>query len=115
VPSWKLTVRDGSDVSHEGFEDLEDAVAAMRERALEIRAHAPAREVSMLRDFRPEAQVRARLQLSATGMLRRATAGVDVRGDGSFVPFRGGLRREELDPTSHETPFDAVRETLASE
>jgi hypothetical protein len=30
----------------------------------------------------------------------------------TFVPYRGGMRREELDPTDHETPFDAVRETL---
>ena len=45
-------------------------------------------------------------------MLRKAVAGVDVRGNGEFVPYRGGVRREELDPSGHETPFDAVRETL---
>jgi len=28
------------------------------------------------------------------------------------MPFRGSVRREELDPTNHETPFDLVRETL---
>ena len=28
------------------------------------------------------------------------------------MPFRGGVRREELDPSGHETPFDLVRETL---
>ena len=44
--------------------------------------------------------------------MRRRIAGVDVRGDGQFVPYRGGVGREELDPTHHETPFDAVRETL---
>jgi hypothetical protein len=44
--------------------------------------------------------------------VRRPTAGVDLRGDGTFVPFRGGVVREELDPTDYETPFDAVRETL---
>jgi len=37
---------------------------------------------------------------------------VDVKGDGTFVPYRGGMRREELDPSGYETPFDAVRETL---
>jgi len=35
-----------------------------------------------------------------------------VRGDGTFMPYRGGVRREELDPSEHETPFDLVRETL---
>ena len=28
------------------------------------------------------------------------------------MPYRGGVRREELDPSGHETPFDLVRETL---
>jgi hypothetical protein len=112
--AWKLTVRDGPKVSHASFDDLDDAVAAMREKAFAIRAGGRAKAVSMLRDFEPGDQVRARLQLSGRGFLRRPVAGVDVRGDGTFVPFRGGMRREELDPTVHETPFDAVRETLES-
>jgi hypothetical protein len=40
---------------------------------------------------------------------------VDLRGDGTFVPFRGGVVREELDPSDHDTPFDLVRETLEAE
>jgi hypothetical protein len=112
VASWKLTVRHGSAVDHASFEDLDEAVAAMRERALAIRAEGPVESVSMLREFSPRDQVHARLQLSTGGVLRRRVAGVDVRGNGELVPYRGGLRREELDPTHHETPFDAVRETL---
>lgn len=84
----------------------------MRRRALEIRTEGPLEKSSMLRDFEPRDQVRARLQLSGGGLLRRATAGVDLRGDGTFVPFRGGVVREELDPTHDETPFEAVRKTL---
>jgi hypothetical protein len=87
----------------------------MRARALEIRAGAPARKVAMLREFKPSDQVRARLQISGKGRLRKPVAGIDVRGDGTFVPFRGGLGRRELDPSGHETPFDAVRETLEAE
>jgi hypothetical protein len=68
--------------------------------------------VSALRDFGPKQQVQARLQLSGKGLLRKPVAGVDVRGNGTFMPFRGGIRREELDPTGHDTPFDLVRETL---
>jgi len=112
VASWKLTVRHGSDVSHQGFEDLGEAVDAMRARALEIRAGGPLGRASMLREFEPADQVQARLQISGRGLLRRPVAGVDVRGDGAFVPYRGGLRREELDPTDCDTPFEAVRETL---
>jgi hypothetical protein len=114
-PRWKLTVRDGSDVTHEWFGDLGEAVGAMRERAMRIRAAGPAAAVRSLRDYKPSDQLRARLQLSGRGLLRKPTAGVDVRGDGTFMPFRGGVGRVELDPTHHETPFDLVRETLEAE
>jgi hypothetical protein len=114
-PQWKLSVRSGSEVEQLEFDDLGEAVAAMRERALAIRAQGPVKKVSMLRDFEPRDQVQARLQLKGRGMLRAPTAGIDVRGDGSFVPFSGGVGREELDPTDHDTPFDLVRETLEAE
>jgi hypothetical protein len=112
MAAWKLTVRHGSEVGHASFDELDEAVAAMRERALEIRAEGPLRTASMLRDVEPGRQVHARLQLSGKGWLRKPVAGVDVKGNGAFVPYRGGVRREELDPTGYETPFDAVRETL---
>lgn len=105
-------MRHGSEVAHAEFEDLDEAVQAMRRRALDIRAEGPVKSVSMLRDFEPADQVHARLQLSGKGRFRKPVAGVDVRGDGAFVPYRGGMRREELDPTDYDTPFDAVRETL---
>jgi hypothetical protein len=112
VGAWKLTVRHGADVEHESFADLDAAVARMRERALAIRAEGPVKAASMLREFSPADQVHARLQISGRGVLRKPVAGVDVRGDGTFMPFRGGVAREELDPTGYPTPFDAVRETL---
>ncbi len=115
MPRWKLIVRHGSDVTHQSFEDLAEAVAAMRERALEIRSGGPAKTASMLREFKPADQVQARLQLQGRGLLRKPVAGVDVRGDGTFVPYRGGVGREELDPSRHETPFELVRETLEAE
>lgn len=112
MAKWKLTVRAGSEVEHVRFDDLGEAVAAMRERAMEIRAEGPVGGVSALRDFAPKDQVRARLQLSGRGLLRKPIAGIDVRGDGTFMPYRGSVRRELLDPTAYDTPFDAVRETL---
>jgi len=114
-PRWKLTVRNGAEVEHRGFEELGEAVTAMRERAIGIRAGAPARTVYVLRTFKPEDQVRARLQISGRGLLRRPVAGVDVRGDGTFMPFAGGVGRRELDATDRETPFEAVRKTLEAE
>ncbi len=114
-PKWKLTVRHGSEVDHAQFDDLDEAVAGMRQRALDIRAEGPVKGVSSLRDFGPREQVHARLQLTGRGLLHKPVAGIDVRGDGTFMPFRGGVSREELDPTAHETPFDAVRETLEAD
>jgi hypothetical protein len=112
-PKWKLTVRNGPDVDHASFADLGEAVASMREQALAIRAEGPNKPVNSVRRFEPRQQVNARLQLSRRrGLFGKETAGVDVRGDGSFVPFAGGVTREELDPTDHDTPFDLVRETL---
>jgi hypothetical protein len=106
-------VRHGGDVDSAGFEDLGEAVAAMRERALAIRSQGPAKTASMLREFKPADQVQARLQIvGRRGLLRKSVAGVDVRGDGTFMPFRGGYAREELDPSRHQTPFELVRETL---
>ena len=111
-PSWKLTVRNGAEVDREGFDDIGEAVARMRERALAIRAEGPPKTTNLVRKFEPKDQVTARLELSRGGFLRKQAAGVDVRGDGTFNPYRGGLRREELDPSHHDTPFDLVRETL---
>jgi hypothetical protein len=105
-------VRAGAEVEHDAFDDLDAAVAAMRERALRIRAESPPKTEAVLGTFKPADQVQARLELSGRGLLHKPVAGIDVRGDGSFVPFRGGLRREELDPSGHDTPFDLVRETL---
>ena len=112
MSGWKLTVRNGPEVSHEKFGDLDEAVAALRARALAIRSQAPPKTAALLRTYKPEDQVQARLQLTGGGLLRKQVAGIDVRGDGEFVPFRGGMGREEIEPDRDETPFDAVRETL---
>jgi hypothetical protein len=108
-------VRHGSEVEHAGFDSLQAAVAAMRERALELRAEAPPKAASLLGTYGPGDQVLARLQLTGRGLLRKPVAGVDVRGDGMFVPFQGGVGREELGPGDRETAFELVRQTLEAE
>jgi len=110
---WKLTVRHGSDVEHESFDDLEAAIGEMKRRAEGVRAEGPLAPSSALRDYAPADQVHARLQISGKGLLRKPTAGVDVKGDGSLVAFRGALMREELDRGELETPYDAVLRTLS--
>jgi hypothetical protein len=115
MAKWKLTVRHGSEVEHQSFDDLGLAVQQMRERALRIRAEGPVKRVGGFRDYEPRDQVHARLQLTGKGLLRKPVAGVDVRGNGEFVPYRGSVGREELDPSGDETPFDTVRKTLEAQ
>lgn len=112
MSAWKLTVRHGSDVAREEFDDLDLALAEAERRAEEIRAEGPLGDVSGLRDFAPSEQVHARLEISGKGLLRPPTAGVDVRGDGSLVAYRGAVRREEVKARQGQSPFDAVRAAL---
>ena len=58
-----------------------------------------------MRQFEPKDQVVARLELSVK-------AGVDVRGDGSAVPWTGRFFRSEIERLEGETAYDAVRRIL---
>jgi hypothetical protein len=112
VSGWKLTVRHGSDVSREQFSELGDAVAAAEQIAAKITAEGDLRDVSMVRDFTPHDQVHARLEIAAEQLLRAPSAGVDVRGDGTLVPFEGAFRRRELEPAAGQSAWDAIRAVL---
>lgn len=112
MADWKLTERRGPKVTREDFDSLDDAVAELRRRALEVRSAGPLKPRSMIRDFEPGDQVASRLEISGKGWLRAPTAGVDVKGDGTFVAFTGGVRREELEPDGEESVFTAVRKWL---
>ena len=107
-------MRHGSDVAREEFDDLDLALAAAERRAEAIRAEGPLEEVSGFRDFSPSEQVHARLEISGKGLLRPPTAGVDVRGDGSLVPYSGSVRREAVKARQGQSPFEAVRAALRS-
>ena len=112
MSEWKLTERRGPKVTREDFDRLDDAVAELRRRAMEVRAAGPLKPRSMIRDFEPGDQIASRLEISGKGWLRAPTAGVDVKGDGTYVAFTGGVRREELEPEGEETVFTAVRKWL---
>ena len=113
MKGWILTVRHGPQVDRERFDSLEAAVDALHRHAEAIRSEGPLKRVGSLRDFEPGDQVHARLEISRGGLLRGRDAGVDVMGDGSYVPYRGGMRRTQLDPRDGQTPFEAVGEALA--
>jgi hypothetical protein len=107
-----LTVRHGPDVARESYDELDAAIAALRRRAEAVRAEGPLEKVLSLRDFEPAAQVHARLEISTGGLLRRRDAGIDVMGDGTLVPFAGGVRRRPLELSDGENPYEAVGAAL---
>ena len=113
MSAWKLTIRHGSDVVREQFDSLDGAIEGLRRHADAIRSEGPLGRVGSLRDFEPAEQVHARLEISIGGLLRRRDAGLDVMGDGTLVPYSGGVRRTELQLEDGQSPFDAIGKALA--
>jgi hypothetical protein len=113
VASYHLTVRHGSSVAKERFDDLDLAIATMEERVREIRREGSPGAINALRDYEAGQRVQARLELSTGGFLRGRDVGIDVMGDGKLVPYAGVVRKRELERRGDETAFDAVREELS--
>ncbi len=110
---YRLTIRHGSSVERESFDELGEAVASVERHVQEIRGEGPLEEINALRDFEPGQRVQARLELSTGGLLRGREVGIDVMGDGGLVPYAGVVRKRLLEPTEGKTAFDAVREALS--
>ena len=79
----------------------------------EIRSEGTLPPVEAFRTYEPSERVRARIEVTGPGRLRRPTAGVDVKGDGSVVPYRGEVFKQPLDPDPGTDASDAVRKALA--
>jgi hypothetical protein len=110
---YTLTIRHGSDVDRERFDSVDAAVDALRTRAEAIRAEGGVGETTMIRTYAPGDQVHARLELSGSrGLLRRREAGLDVMGNGRLVPYRGAVRKKQLEPASGQSPYEVLREAL---
>ena len=109
---YTLTARIRGKVTHERFDDLAGALDELERRghALQGRADADVVGGSLMRRFEPEDQVTARLELSGPGRVR---AGVDVRGDGSAVPFTGRLIRKQVERRRGESAYDALRRSVS--
>ena len=99
-------------MTRETHETLDEAIEALERRAKDIRAAGPLPERKMLRTFEAAQQVAGRVEISTGGLLRRGrTAGVDVMGDGTFVAFEGGVRREPID-LGNDSPWTIVRRAI---
>lgn len=111
---WKLTIRHGSDVSRQRFDDLDEALGAARDAADEVIAEGPLEAVSAIRDYEPAQIVNARIEITGKGLFRPPTAGLDIRGDLSVVPFAGGVRRDALEGANIAQAMKSVKMFLSS-
>jgi hypothetical protein len=111
---WRLTVRAGSRVQRERFDDLNAALDALARQVGELAQAAPRRSVdAKIRQFDPVQQVTARLEVAGPQLLLpRVHAGVDVRGDGSMEAFVGRVRRVVVAQRRGEDALAALRRTL---
>jgi hypothetical protein len=111
--SWKVTVRHGSSVGREKFGSLDEAIADARRRVEEIQREDRLPHVSMLREFTPEEQVNARIEISGPGLFRAPEGGIDVMGDGKAIAYTGAVRKEQIDADSLDDAFERLRDALA--
>ena len=110
---YTLTTRISSGkVTHDQFETVDAAFDALTRKGNTLQGQADAEVVggSLMRRYEPEDQVTARLEVSGP---RRLHAGVDVRGDGTAVPFTGRLRRKLVERATGESAYDALRRVTA--
>ena len=109
--AWTLTVRSGPKVERLRFENLDEAVLELENQLKAVRSQGPLGSAKMFREYQPGQRVQARAEISGGGLLRSTTAGVDLMGDGTFVPFKGSVLRRPLE-VDDAGPFEAVRLTL---
>jgi hypothetical protein len=108
---YTLTARIRGKVTHERFDDLDTALNELERRGHALQGQADADVVggSLMRRYEPENQVTARLELSGP---RRLRVGVDVRGDGTAVPFTGRLIRKHVERNTGDSAYAALRRML---
>jgi hypothetical protein len=115
VARYKLTVRHGSDVERERFFSLDLALDKLHSRVKAISESGEAETVNAgVREFQPEEQVVARLEIRGQKLVRGPRAGVDLKGDGKVVPYRGKLFRRPLPGEDRDSAYAALREVLRS-
>ena len=110
--AWTLTFRHGPRVERHQFEQLDDAIAALSHHLEQVRAEGPLGSAKMFREYEPGQRVQARGELSRGGILKSVSAGIDLMGDGTLVPFQGSVRRRLLEVEEGASPFDALRHAL---
>jgi hypothetical protein len=100
-------------VKREGFASLDAALTEARARVDATLCKERPRTVKALRDFGPEQQVMARIEISGPGLFRKPEGGIDVMGDGRVVAYAGTIRKERLAGANPEDAVENLRGALA--
>ena len=111
--SWKVTVRHGPEVKREKFGSLDEALGFAREAADRVRREGRLPDINALREIRSDQRVQARIEVSGKGLLRGPEAGLDVKGDGSVVAYRGAVNKRPLEADSLDDAIERLREALS--
>jgi hypothetical protein len=110
--SWKVTVRDGSNVGREKFATLDEAIDEARRQVDEVRREGGLPAISAFREHTPGQRVHARIEISGPGLIRHPEGGIDVMGDGHAIAYSGAIRKEPIDAASLDEAFDRLRASL---
>ena len=112
--AWTLTVRSAGRVERQRFAELESVLDAIESRTRTFAEAAPKRPLDLrYKKLDPVQQVIARLELAGPERLMASVrAGIDIRGDGSAEPYRGGLRRRPINQQPGESAIAALRRVL---
>jgi len=109
---WKVTIRHGSNVGREKFDSLDEAIGEARRCVEEVQQEDRLPHISMLREFTPEEQVNARIEISGPGLFRAPEGGIDVMGGGKAIAYTGAIRKETIQADSLDEAFDRLRSAL---
>ena len=114
MSGWRVTVRSGPRVEKLRLATLDEAIDALEERtrsAASADGRRPAVDLRVRR-YEPGDQVAVRAELRGPQRWRPAVrAGMDVRGDGTLVPWSG---RDPIALEDGEGPYEALRRVLQS-
>jgi hypothetical protein len=111
--SWKVTVRDGSNVGREKFATLDEAIDEARRQVEEVRREGGLPAISAFREHPPDQRVHARIEISGPGLIRHPEGGIDVMGNGHAIAYTGAIRKEPLDAASLDEAIDRLQAALA--
>jgi hypothetical protein len=110
MATWKVTLRLGPRVVHEGADDLPGAMQELRISLVAMAAQADGAPSSALfREYEAIEVVIARGEVRGP---KGARGGIDVRGDGSAEAWTGRFRKEVVAPEPGEDAYQALERAL---